>query len=72
MQKCFPFSHLQRRAGQGREAGRPCCRLDGFPEGTKKKVGLNKLRPANAKTLTRKVLFPLKLLETQEIRLPFS
>lgn len=62
MQKCFPFSHLQRRAGQGREAARPRCGLDGFREGTKK-VGPNKPRPANAKTLTQKVLSPLKLLE---------
>lgn len=29
-----------------------------------KKVGANKPRPANAKTLTRKALFPLKLLQT--------
>lgn len=65
VQKCF--SHLQRRAGQGREAEGLIVARMSFKRN--KKDGHHKPRAANAKTLTRRALsFKTTTRRSQEIR----
>lgn len=68
----FPFLTSAEQSRPSARGWKALMSPGGLSRRNKKKVGPNKLQPANAKTLTRKVLLPLKLLETQEIRLPLS